>query len=455
MKIAFCTTCKGRAFHLQQTLPRNIADNSNYKDAVFIVLDYESRDGLLEYLGTTHISDIDDGRLVVYSYRNGGLPFHVAHAKNMAMRCGILEGADILVTLDADNFTGANFAQFIAQAFSEPGIRPGIFMCPDYQLIKSLPHGALRPARGYAGRLAIWSQTFLKVGGYDEIYDCWRGEDIDINFRLQRMGYSMRHIPNHHLQAINHNAEVRFREYPHAAQYETSAEMEKIRARTETVVNYGKFGCGVVRRNFSYQPIELKPLPTRIFGIGMHKTATTSLHQALKILGFDSFHWGTGEAPMIWQEMNALGRSSTLEQFYALSDLPIPLLYQSLDKAYPNSRFILTVRDEVDWLQSVKRLWDKKHNPTRHLWDIYPISNQLHTALYGQKDFDALIFLQRYRRHNAEVLEYFSTRNDLLVMDMDAGDGWPELCSFLECKYPSVPYPQANRHKPKMKCYPR
>lgn len=443
-RVAFATTCKGRLAHLRETLPKNLADNCGYENAVFVVLDYGDTNALAEYIQTAHSRDLTSGRLVYYRHDAEGA-FRVGHAKNMAARCGILEGADILVTLDADNFTGQNFAQFIDNGFRESGIRPGIFFCPDHVFIQSLPHGPLRPCRGFAGRVAVSSQTFIKAGGYDEMYATWRGEDIDMNFRLERMGYTRRFFENRNLNTIPHGADVRFKEYPHARQYENPDEVRIIRARTETVVNYGKLGCGTVYRNFNDTPIELKPLPTRILGIGLQRTATTSLHKALQLLGFDSLHWGSGEAPLIWHEMNALGRSPTLEQFYALSDNPAPLLYQKIDKAYPGSKFILTIRDEVDWLASVKRLWDPKHNPSRYLWEVYPISHQLHAALYGQKEFDALIFLQRYRRHNAETLEYFKQRpEDLLVMNMDDGAGWTKLCAFLGRSVPNVPYPRSN-----------
>jgi Sulfotransferase domain len=251
----------------------------------------------------------------------------------------------------------------------------------------------------------------------------------------------------------------------------------------DTVVNYGQIGCGAVYRehgedwrddctcglwNSKYgdpdavhsdscdtlNPIVLKPLPTRIFGIGMHKTATTSLHKAFGILGFDSLHWGRGEAPLIWEEVNAAGRSMTLERFYAACDMPIPLLYRKLDEAYPGSKFILTIRDEAKWLKSVERLWDPDYNASRWQWDVWPISNRLHKAMYGRTDFDAETFLARYRRHNAEVREYFEHRpDDLLVMDMET-DGWPELCTFLDQPMPSVKYPHEykTRERGESKC---
>jgi hypothetical protein len=50
---------------------------------------------------------------------------------------------------------------------------------------------------------------------------------------------------------------------------------------------------------------------------------------------------------------------------------------------------------------------------------------------------------ERYRRHNAEVLEHFKDRpNDLLVMDMSRGAGWYELCGFLRKPIPDGRYPR-------------
>ncbi len=94
--IAFVTTCKSRAQHLRRTLPQNIADNETFAHLKFIVLDYGSPDDTLSYMRSEWSHLIDSGRVVVYSYRYEG-PFHMAHAKNMAHRCGILEGADVLV----------------------------------------------------------------------------------------------------------------------------------------------------------------------------------------------------------------------------------------------------------------------------------------------------------------------------------------------------------------------
>src|ERR1700722_19768601 len=166
------TTWRGRAEHVSRTPPRNLTDNADYPNAKFVVLNYNSKDNLMAYLRDNHGADIASGRLTFYTHFSEG-PFHLAHAKNLAARCGIMEGADILVTLDADNWTGLGFARFIAERFREQ-VSPGIFLCPDFDLIHSLPFGPERPSRGYAGRLAIRSSDFVKLGGYDEIFDTWR-----------------------------------------------------------------------------------------------------------------------------------------------------------------------------------------------------------------------------------------------------------------------------------------
>lgn len=444
MNIVFCTTVKNRTFHLSETLPQNLVDNPRSK---FVVLNYSTQDDLLDYLFSFHKSEIESGRLTVYSHLNQPV-FRMGHAKSMAMRCGMLEGADILVTLDADNFTGQRFEDFIGGKFSR---EENIFLCPR---VVALGTAQVRIApRGVAGRLAVRVQDFIKAGGYDEKYDTWRGEDVDLVARLRRMGYSPRFIDPIYLEAIRHGDYIRFKEYPYAKQYENDEEVRRINEAKHTIVNFGNFGCGTVYKNMDVtyreptsRAITLRPIPTRIFGIGLQRTATTSLHEAFKILGFDSFHWETGDkARDIWDEMNEYGKSWTLERHYALSDNPIPLLYKKLDVAYPGSKFILTVRDEQNWLKSVERLWNRDYNPSRWEWDVWPFSNRIHRALYGRADFDAETFLAKYRQHNAEVQEYFSFEpENLLVMDMEERVGWAKLCEFLGRPIPDAFYPHSN-----------
>jgi Sulfotransferase domain/N-terminal domain of galactosyltransferase len=432
-RIAFCTTCKGRAQHIKQTLPRNLVDNQSYHNCVFVLVDYASPDDLAEYVQLTKSSDLQSGRLVYYRYPKPG-PFRMAHAKNLAHRLGILEGADILVNLDADNFTERGFAGYVAEQFKGGG---NVFLWS--RMVKDGPE---RTDRGISGRIAVTCEQFLNAGGYDEKFETWSPDDKDFNLRLQRLGYEAREIDRQYLEAVLHNDKMRFREYPHAAS--GGEDFEAVAHLRTTVANFGEFGCGVVYRNFGRDPIEMGVLPTRVFGIGMHKTGTTSLHTALTQLGFHSAHWPSAHwAKAVWNEMTTAGRSPTLERYYAVCDLPIPILFRELDRAYPGSKFILTTRSQERWIASVENHWSLEHNRFRANWDHDPFTNKAHKLLYGQKGFNRDLFLARYRRHNTEVLEHFEDRpDDLLVLDMESA-GWPELCAFLKLQIPTEPYPKA------------
>jgi Sulfotransferase domain len=431
--IAFCTTCKGRTPHLEETLPENLRHNPR---AAFVLVNYNSPDHFDDFIRKKHSPDLESGRLSVYRFTEPGR-FRMAHAKNLAHRLAARAGATALVNVDADNFAGPDFDQYVLDRLE---VYDG-----DAFLWANMKKGEMH--RGISGRIAVPSHAFFAAGGYDEVFQTWSPDDKDFNLRLRRIGFRPLEIADAYLDAINHNDKLRFREYPDC---KYAAEDFALPGRRDVrVVNAGRFGCGVVYKNFEPEPIELLPVPTRIFGIGMHKTATTSLARALALLGYDSAHWKNAHwARAIWEEMREAGSSRTLERSYALSDLPIPLLFRELDRAYPGSKFILTTRPEDVWIESVRTHWSDK-NPWRAQWDHDPFTHRIHRELYGGIQFNETVMRARYRRHNAEVLEYFKDRpGDLLVMDMSAagGAGWYELCGFLRRPIPTEPYPRENKY---------
>lgn len=443
-RIVFCTTCKGRVQHLRQTLKKNILDNADYENCKFVVLDYGDSPELENFLRDNLANDIKSGKLAAYRFDTCG-PFRMAHSKNMSHRCGIYEGADIMVNVDADNFTGPGFASYIASTF-ESAIEhhKPVFICA------FVSRGSVS-GYGICGRIAITKNAFLKSGGYDERFDTYSPDDADLILRLQRLGYKPVTLAQPFTDCINHSDELRFREYSHVKAGDARDMKTRAEYADTTIVNYGKVGMGLVIRNFGTDRIELgcmpeidlRVLPTRIFGIGLHKTATTSLNNALQILGFDSAHWmGADWARMIWDELASAGRSITVERHYALLDLPISILYEKLDAVYPGSKFILTVRDEKKWLKSIGEHWGRDANSARASWDVDMMSHRMHRMIYGQKSFNAGIFLETYRQHNSEAADYFRHRpKDFLVLDLEKGDGWPQLCRFLNVPQPLVPYP--------------
>jgi hypothetical protein len=174
----------------------------------------------------------------------------------------------------------------------------------------------------------------------------------------------------------------------------------------------------------------------KVFGIGFHKTGTSTLGVALRKLGYKV----CGDRLELVDTLIQDDLSSALklvEEYDAFQDNPWPLLYKELDFRYPNSKFILTLRDERKWIKSVVNHFGKKHTMMRE-W-LYGI---------GFPEGNEHIYLDRYRKHNQEVLEYFQDRSDnLLVVSWEQGDGWKELCSFLGKPLPDMPFPHVNKGK--------
>jgi hypothetical protein len=176
----------------------------------------------------------------------------------------------------------------------------------------------------------------------------------------------------------------------------------------------------------------------KVFGIGLGRTGTTSLTRALEILGYRAKH-----CPRFY--LDAEGQlcvgPEQIEEYQALTDEPIALIYKTLDRRYPGSRFILTVREMESWLTS-------RENNSRAMapwWAKNPAVPVLHTALFGAAAFERASYARAYRRYVDDVHAYFRNRpDDLLVMDICGGEGWEKLCPFLGKPVPEVDFPRRN-----------
>jgi fructose-1,6-bisphosphatase/inositol monophosphatase family enzyme len=176
----------------------------------------------------------------------------------------------------------------------------------------------------------------------------------------------------------------------------------------------------------------------KIFGIGLSKTGTTSLAQALTILGYKTrdypglSHYSRGDLSSI--------NPSLLEEFDALTDTPIPSFFRELDAKYPDAKFILTHRDREGWLKSCQKQFTQKLADKQN-----EAHNRLFTDLYDSTVFDAEKFAAGYDKFTQAVEAHFRDRpGKLLTMNVVAGDGWEKLCPFLNKPIPDVPFPKAN-----------
>jgi Sulfotransferase domain len=177
-------------------------------------------------------------------------------------------------------------------------------------------------------------------------------------------------------------------------------------------------------------------LRAKVFCIGFHKTGTSSLRDALGLLGYRVTGPNGTRDPDIATNLESMV-DELAETFDAFQDNPWPLVYRRMDARYPGSKFILTVRDEASWIESNAAHFADTDTPMRTL--IYGV---------GHPRGNEEIYVERMRRHNAEVREYFRDRpDDLLVMDVATNADWPTLSGFLGLPIPPVPFPHAQSRR--------
>lgn len=74
--------------------------------------------------------------------------------------------------------------------------------------------------------------------------------------------------------------------------------------------------------------------------------------------------------------------------------------------------------------------------------------NEIRRFLYGL-DFPNVTenqLISRYQKHNNDVVSFFETKkNQLSIVDWESGDGWRELCEFLEMDIPQKAFPHSNK----------
>jgi hypothetical protein len=203
----------------------------------------------------------------------------------------------------------------------------------------------------------------------------------------------------------------------------------------------------------------------RVWGIGLTRTGTSSLNRALLLLGIKAVHWPTTR-DLLYSDLDAA------------TDESVSVVYKYLDCRCPGSKFILTERDEDDWLRSTaahrQRQAERRvsqllssSDPTRvHHHDVRSEPREAagldqkgrpwidrsvevrltQMTLYETLAFDEHKFRAGYRRFHADVERYFANRpNDLLRLRICDGEGWSRLAPFLGHAVPDAPFPHENR----------
>lgn len=191
----------------------------------------------------------------------------------------------------------------------------------------------------------------------------------------------------------------------------------------------------------------------KIFEIGVKKTGTSSLGAAYYHLNYRAAAWN----PELYDEWIETGEKdydllfAEIEKYEAFQDGPWhDCDYKKLDVKFPGSKFILLERDDESWLKSVEKHESPEYNvnniDSKYLYDEWIIDRESTKAKR----------LEWKNNKYKEIKRYFANRpEDLLIMNICAGDGWEKLCPFLGKKpplkpnYKPFPFPCANKSKKK------
>lgn len=264
----------GRLEHLKETLPQNIKDNESSPDCQFVVLNYGGDPKTEDWVLSNFQSEIESGKVKYVSHPDAE-HFYFSHAKNMAHR--IADGG-ILCNLDADQYTGKDFARWLEKQFAatDQNKRPIFVRHSPVEIASNKSHS------DSLGKIAMRREDFNRLRGYNERFTGWGGEDRDLMARMIKNRMKHISIPLSFAHSIPHSNELRVACQPEETRADSLRKIESrnnetpgIHSLTGKAMRFGgdlvrstihktnpdSFGAGTVYVNGSTTPYIIPPIP--------------------------------------------------------------------------------------------------------------------------------------------------------------------------------------------------
>lgn len=199
----------------------------------------------------------------------------------------------------------------------------------------------------------------------------------------------------------------------------------------------------------------------KVFCVGANKTGTTSIRKVFESLGLKVGRQHTAELFIHdWARQDYRKIISYCRGAEAFQDMPFsyPNTYEAMDKAFPGSKFILTVRKNSDeWFDSLIRFHTKGVKKGRiptaddlreypylypgFLWD----AQRLRYGVDESTLYDREIYTRAYEEHNRNIRNYFKNRpSDFLELNVADDDAMERLVKFLGYLYTGQKMPHVN-----------
>jgi len=204
----------------------------------------------------------------------------------------------------------------------------------------------------------------------------------------------------------------------------------------------------------------------KVICAGWGRTGTRSLKFALeKLIGQPSYHMqnillNKKDAKLWHNSIFKHNEKFDWEKIYkgygACLDFPSCNYYKELMDAYPNSKVILTIRDDKSWIKS----WNVLNNQILKSFTFRILAKIPGTSFKLQKDIHNKMILGvngafEGASTDAERMEKFNEWNDSVInfvpkdrlLVYEVKQGWEPLCKFLNVDIPDIPFPYKNKTK--------
>lgn len=186
ISISFIITCKSRLYHVQQTLPLLVQENPD--EIIFV--DYGCPQGSGKWVE----ENFPDVKVM---YVNDDPGFCISRARNIGVT---IAKSEWLCFIDADIKVATGWVHWLKNN-----------MYQGFYYRASLVEG--NRDKETWGTVLCTRKAFEAIGGYDEVFRGWGGEDDDFYLRLQRFGMPEASYPSSFIVAIGHDDSLRMLHY--------------------------------------------------------------------------------------------------------------------------------------------------------------------------------------------------------------------------------------------------
>jgi predicted glycosyltransferase involved in capsule biosynthesis len=168
--LSYCISIMNRLYQLKETLRENI--NNSSENSEFIIVDFNSNDGIKEYIYNNFQNELQSKKLKYY-FTDEIKYWHASICKNITH---FKANGKYIVNLDCDNFIGNNGDELILNTFNKKG--DNIIISQTNNIVSS----------GNGGRISISKDNFINLGGYDESFYPMGYQDYDLIERAKKYG---------------------------------------------------------------------------------------------------------------------------------------------------------------------------------------------------------------------------------------------------------------------------